>query len=84
MRFSGGQRDKSLGFFSEKDDGFVRVLWGEASMRVLVSITGASGSIYGVRLVEELVRARHEVFLIISETARPVLEFETKYYGEAG
>ncbi len=54
-------------------------LWGEATMRVLVSITGASGSIYGVRLVEELVKARHEVFLIVSETARPILEFETKY-----
>jgi len=48
-------------------------------MRVLVSITGASGSIYGVRLVQELVKAKHEVFLIISETARPILEFETKY-----
>jgi flavin prenyltransferase len=48
-------------------------------MRVLVSITGASGSIYGVRLVEELVRGKHEVFLIISEAARPILEFETAY-----
>jgi 4-hydroxy-3-polyprenylbenzoate decarboxylase len=48
-------------------------------MRVLVSITGASGSIYGVRLVEELVRAKCEVLLIISDCARPILEFETKY-----
>lgn len=48
-------------------------------MRVLVSITGASGSIYGVRLVEELVRGGCEVFLIISDAARPILEFETKY-----
>jgi flavin prenyltransferase len=48
-------------------------------MRVLVSISGASGSIYGVRLVEELVKSECEVFLIISEAARPILEFETKY-----
>ena len=48
-------------------------------MRVLVSITGASGSIYGVRLVEELVKAKVEVFLIVSETAADILEFETRY-----
>ena len=48
-------------------------------MRVLVSITGASGSIYGVRVVEELVKAKVEVFLIVSEAAGPILEFETKY-----
>jgi len=48
-------------------------------VRVLVSITGASGSIYGVRLVEALAAARQEVFLIVSESARPILEYETKY-----
>lgn len=48
-------------------------------MRVLVSITGASGSIYGVRLVEELVKGKHEVLLIVSESAGSILEYETKY-----
>lgn len=42
-----------------------------------VAITGASGSIYGVRLVEELLKAGCHVNLVISETGKDVLFHET-------
>lgn len=45
--------------------------------RVVVGITGASGSIYGKRLVEVLVANSYRVDLIFSETGRRVFEFET-------
>ncbi|WP_432663787.1 flavin prenyltransferase UbiX [Wukongibacter baidiensis] len=44
--------------------------------RFIVGITGASGSIYGARLIEELLKQRNEVYLIITENGRRVLEFE--------
>ena len=42
-----------------------------------VAITGASGSIYGIRLLEELLKAGCHVNLVISETGREVLLHET-------
>ena len=42
-----------------------------------VSITGASGSIYGIRLVEELLKAGSNVNLVLSETGKEVLLHET-------
>ena len=45
--------------------------------RVVVGITGASGSIYGKRLVEVLVANSYGVELIFSETGKKVFEFET-------
>lgn len=42
-----------------------------------VAITGASGSIYGIRLVEELLKAGCNVNLVISETGKDVLLHET-------
>ncbi len=42
-----------------------------------VAITGASGSIYGIRLVEELLKAGSNVNLVISETGKDVLLHET-------
>ncbi len=45
--------------------------------RIVVGITGASGSIYGLRLVEELLRASCEVALLLSDAGRQVLTFET-------
>lgn len=48
-------------------------------MRVLLSISGASGSIYGIRLLEELVRSSNEVHLIVSESGKKILEHETDY-----
>ena len=44
--------------------------------RYIVGITGASGSIYGVRLIEELIKKGNEVFLVITNNGRKVLEYE--------
>jgi 4-hydroxy-3-polyprenylbenzoate decarboxylase len=44
-------------------------------VRVVVAITGSSGSVYGVRLLRAL---QGEKVLIVSETGRQVLEYETK------
>lgn len=41
--------------------------------RYVVGITGASGVIYGVRMVEELLAAGCEVHLVVSEPARVVI-----------
>ena len=46
-------------------------------MRIVVGITGASGVIYGIRLLDFLKNA--ETFLIISENAKQVIEIETGY-----
>jgi 4-hydroxy-3-polyprenylbenzoate decarboxylase len=46
-------------------------------MRYVVSIGGASGCIYGIRLVEELKKAGNEVHLIVSEGGKKLFEFET-------
>ena len=48
-------------------------------MKVLLSIGGASGSIYGIRLLEELLKHKVEVHLIVSDGAKKILEHETKY-----
>lgn len=44
--------------------------------RYIVGITGASGSIYGVRLVKELLKNNNEVYLVITHNGREVLEYE--------
>lgn len=43
----------------------------------VVAITGASGSIYGLRLVSELLRSGMRVSLILSSAGRQVLNHET-------
>ncbi len=43
----------------------------------IVAIAGASGSIYGVRLVEELLKSGHKVFLCISKQAFSIIKMET-------
>ncbi len=48
-------------------------------MKILLSIGGASGSIYGIRLLEELKKAKNEVHLIVSSGAKKILEHETEY-----
>jgi 4-hydroxy-3-polyprenylbenzoate decarboxylase len=48
-------------------------------MRLLLSIGGASGSIYGVRLFEELVKSGVEVHLVVSDGGKKILEHETSY-----
>ena len=47
-------------------------------MRILVAITGASGSIYAQRLVDNLVQGSHEVHLVLSSYAQIVLTHELK------
>jgi len=46
--------------------------------RYIVGITGASGSIYGVRLIEELIKHDNEVYLVITKNGRKVLEYEVE------
>ena len=48
-------------------------------MKILLGITGASGSIYGIRLLEELIKSGNEVHLIISEDAKKIMRYETNY-----
>lgn len=43
----------------------------------VVAMTGASGAIYGIRLVKALAELGHEIALVISEPARLVLREET-------
>lgn len=44
--------------------------------RFIVAITGASGVIYGVKLVEELLKHDCELHLVLSQAAYKVIEFE--------
>jgi 4-hydroxy-3-polyprenylbenzoate decarboxylase len=46
------------------------------SRHIAVAITGASGAIYGIRLLEELLAAGHRVSLLISTSGRIVLKEE--------
>lgn len=46
-------------------------------MKIFLAITGASGSIYGLRLLEELLRSGHRVTLVASESSLEVCRFET-------
>ena len=45
-------------------------------MRLVVGITGASGVIYGIRLLEAL-KDRSDVDLIISSGAKEIIQLET-------
>lgn len=46
---------------------------------ITVAITGASGAQYGLRLIECLVSAEHQVFVMISKAAHVVIATETRY-----
>jgi 4-hydroxy-3-polyprenylbenzoate decarboxylase len=45
----------------------------------VVVITGASGSVYGLRLVEQLLAAEHSVTLIVTKAGRDVMAYETGF-----
>ena len=47
--------------------------------RLLVGISGASGSFYGIRLLEVLKQHPMEIYLIISSGAQPIITHETTY-----
>ena len=46
---------------------------------IVVGITGASGVIYGIRLLEALKELEIESSLVISDAAKIVIESETDY-----
>ena len=48
-------------------------------MKILIAITGASGSIYGIRLLGELIKSGNEIHLIVSEDAKKIIKYETSY-----
>jgi 4-hydroxy-3-polyprenylbenzoate decarboxylase len=48
------------------------------SLRIILGVTGASGSIYARRLLEELVRTRAEVHLVVSAAGALVAGHELK------
>ena len=48
-------------------------------MKILLSIGGASGSIYGIRILEELIESRIEIHLVVSDVAKKVMRHETEY-----
>jgi 4-hydroxy-3-polyprenylbenzoate decarboxylase len=45
-------------------------------MKIVIGITGASGTVYGIMLLENL---KEEKFLIVSENAKKIIEYETEY-----
>ena len=47
--------------------------------RYTVAITGASGSVYGLRLTEQLVLAGHEVAVILTHAGREVMAYELEF-----
>lgn len=44
--------------------------------RFVIGITGASGSIYGIRLVEELLKRGNEVNFLVTENGEKVIKYE--------
>ncbi|HMM06409.1 MAG TPA: UbiX family flavin prenyltransferase [Clostridiales bacterium] len=48
-------------------------------MKIILGITGASGVIYGIRLLETLKKTEHEVALIISAWGKKTIALETDY-----
>lgn len=47
--------------------------------RYTVVITGASGSVYGLRLIEQLSLAGHEVAVILTRAGREVMSYELEF-----
>lgn len=45
--------------------------------KIVVGITGASGSIYGLRLIAELLAVDHQVSVLLTNAGRQVTAFET-------
>ena len=52
---------------------------GEPARRIIVAITGATGTIYGVRALQMLAKANVETYLIISKWGARTLIHETSY-----
>ncbi|MCK5427036.1 MAG: UbiX family flavin prenyltransferase [Thermodesulfovibrionia bacterium] len=43
----------------------------------IVAITGASGSIYGIRLIQELIKREIRIYLVVSKQSFSIITFET-------
>ncbi|MEE4354087.1 MAG: UbiX family flavin prenyltransferase [Desulfatiglans sp.] len=52
--------------------------------RIVVGISGASGVIYGITLVKELLAYPMEVHVIITETGRKIIAHELHHRGDVG
>ena len=48
-------------------------------MKLIVGICGATGAIYGIRVMEVLRQLDIETHLIITETGKKTIELETRY-----
>lgn len=46
-------------------------------MKIVLAIGGASGSIYGIRVLEELIKSNVEVHLVVSTDAKKIIKHET-------
>jgi flavin prenyltransferase len=60
----------------------VRIVAVSETSRLVVGITGASGSLFGIRLLEVLRDTPIETHLVLSAAARQVLSLETEYSPE--
>ncbi|WP_409292624.1 UbiX family flavin prenyltransferase [Peribacillus sp. SCS-37] len=49
-------------------------------MKIVVGISGASGAVYGIRLLEALKAVNVESHLVLSDAARTTIEYETEYH----
>ncbi|WP_037571649.1 UbiX family flavin prenyltransferase [Spirochaeta cellobiosiphila] len=43
----------------------------------IIAITGASGSLYGIRMIQELIKHNRTVYTLITDSAKQVIPFET-------
>jgi 4-hydroxy-3-polyprenylbenzoate decarboxylase len=50
--------------------------------KIVVAVTGASGSIYGLSLLKVLLNNPIDVFLVVSDAGKTVMQYETAYNGE--
>jgi len=50
---------------------------GSKGKRIILAVTGASGTVYGTRLLEHLSAGGHEVFLVFSAAGKEVARLET-------
>ena len=51
----------------------------KAGMKLVVGISGASGAIYGIRMLEVLQKAGVETHLVMSDSAKRTIVYETDY-----
>jgi 4-hydroxy-3-polyprenylbenzoate decarboxylase len=51
----------------------------DKSQKLIVGISGASGVIYGIRLLEELKKLRYETHLVLTPAAKVTIAAETDY-----